>query len=213
MRPLSSRTLPALAALLIAALPAAAQAPMKLPSAPPGAPDPSRVAAGTYTIEPAHTQILFALDHLGFSLFRGMLSNVSGTLKLDPAKPAATKLTVTIPIDSIYTSSKALDEELIGPKFFDVQHWPNATFTSTSIVPAADGWTLVNGNLTLHGQTRATQMKVRLHGAGKSMMGKGQSIGFDGRLSINRSEFGIGGGVPLVSDQVQITIAAAFEQQ
>lgn len=207
------RPLPVLAALLIAAVPAAAQAPMKLPSAPPGKPDPAGVVAGTYTVEPHHTQVMFALDHLGFSIFRGFLSNASGTLKLDPKNLGATKLTVTIPIDSVYTTSKELNEELIGPKFFDVQHWPNATFTSTSVVLGPDGKVLVNGNLTLHGQTHATQMTVKLHGAGKSLMGKGQSIGFDGRMMINRSEYGIGGGVPLVSDQVQITIAAAFEQQ
>lgn len=207
------RRLPVLAALLIATMPAAAQAPMKLPSAPPGKPDPAGIAAGTYAIEPHHTQVMFALDHLGFSIFRGFLSNASGTLRLDPKNIGTTKLDVTIPIDSVYTTSKALDEELIGPKFFDVQHWPNATFTSTSVVLGPDGKAMVNGNLTLHGQTHATQMVVRLHGAGKSMMGKGQAIGFDGRMMINRSEYGIGGGVPLVSDQVQITIAAAFEQQ
>lgn len=205
--------LPLVAALMILAAPALAQQNLALPNRPPGAPDPARVVAGSYRIEPSHTQVLFALDHLGFSLFRGFLSNASGTLTLDPKNLAATKLSVTIPIDSIYTSSKALDEQLVGPKFFDVQHWPNATFTSTSVVPGTDGWTLVNGDLTIHGQTRAAQMRVRLHGAGPSMMGKGQAIGFDARMAINRSEYGVGGGVPLVSDQVQITIAAAFEQQ
>jgi len=208
------RRLPILAALLIAAAPVAAQAPMKLPTTPPGTPDPARVTAGTYAIEPAHTQVTFALDHLGLSIFRGFLSNASGTLILNPKNLGATKLTVTIPIDSIYTPSKELNDELVGPKFFDGQHWPNATFTSTSVLLGPDGGrVLVNGTLTLHGQTHPVQMTVKLHGAGKSMMGKGQAIGFDGRMAINRSEYGIGGGVPLVSDQVQITIAAAFEQQ
>jgi len=205
------RRLPLLVALL--ALPAAAQAPMKLPSAPPGKPDPAGIVAGTYAIEPAHTQVMFALDHLGFSIFRGFLSNASGTLRLDPRNIGATKLDVTIPIDSIYTTSRELNGELIGAKFLDVQHWPNATFASTSALLGPDGKVLVNGNLTLHGQTHPAQITVRLHGAGKSLMGKGQSLGFDGRMAINRSEYGISGGVPLVSDQVQITIAAAFEQQ
>jgi polyisoprenoid-binding protein YceI len=205
------RRLPLLVALL--AVPAAAQAPMKLPTAPPGKPNPAAIAAGTYAIEPSHTQVMFALDHLGFSIFRGFVSNASGTLKLDPKTIGATRLEVSIPIDSIYTTSRELNAELIGPKFFDVQHWPNATFASTSVLLGPDGKVLVNGTLTLHGQTHPAQITVRLHGAGKSLMGKGQSIGFDGRMAINRSEYGIGGGVPLVSDQVQITIAAAFEQQ
>lgn len=206
------RRLPLLAALLAFA-PAAAQAPMKLPSAPPGKPDPAGIVAGTYAIEPSHTQVMFALDHLGFSIFRGFLSNASGKLKLDPRNIGATKLDVSIPIDTIYTTSRDLNDELISAKFFDVQHWPNATFSSTSVLLGPDGKVLVNGNLTLHGQTHPAQMTVKLHGTGKSLMGKGQAMGFDGRMAINRSEYGIGGGIPLVSDQVQITIAAAFEQQ
>jgi polyisoprenoid-binding protein YceI len=206
------RRLSILAALLAFA-PAAAQAPMKLPTAPPGRPDPAGIVAGSYAIEPAHTQVMFALDHLGFSIFRGFLSNVSGALKLDPRNLGATRLEVSIPIDSIYTTSRDLNDELISTKFFDVQHWPNATFVSTSVLLGPDGKVLVNGDLTLHGQTHPAQIVAKLHGAGKSLMGKGQSLGFDGRMAINRSEYGIGGGIPLVSDQVQITIAAAFEQQ
>ncbi|WP_454883587.1 YceI family protein [Sphingomonas oryzagri] len=198
--------LPALA--FLATVPAIAQAP-----ALPGAPETARVTAGTYKVEPNHTQVGFAVDHFGFSIFRGFFSNASGTLNLDTKNLGATKLNITIPIDSIYTTSRELNGELIGPKFFDVQHWPNATFTSTSVLPGPDGKVLLNGTLTLHGQTRPVHMTVKLHGTGKSLMGKGQSIGFDARTAINRSEFGIGGGVPLVSDQVQITIAAAFEQQ
>jgi polyisoprenoid-binding protein YceI len=206
------RALPVLAALLIAASPAISQTPMQMPTTPPGAPDPSRVVAGTYALEPQHTQVMFTLDHLGFSLFRGFLSNASGTLTLDPKNPAAAKLSVTVPVSSIHTTSDKLNEELLGANWFDVQHFPDATFVSTSIMPGENGWWMVNGNLSLHGQTHPVQMRVHFHGAGKSMMGKGAAIGFDGRIGLNRSEFGLGQGVPLVSDHVELTLAAAFEQ-
>lgn len=200
-------------ALLIAASPAIAQAPAQMPTTPPGSPDPSKIVAGNYAIEPAHTQVLFTLDHLGFSLFRGFFSSVAGTLSLDPKNPTAAKLSVSVPINSIYTTSQKLNEELLGPEWFDVQHFPDATFVSTRVTPGDHGWTDVDGNLTIHGITRPAQMRVHFHGAGKSMMGKGAAIGFDGRIGLNRSEFGMGRGVPLVSDHVELTIAAAFEQQ
>ena len=208
------RQLPAaLFALLITVAPAAAQAP-QMPTSPPGSPDASKIVAGTYKIEPAHTQVIFALDHLGFSIFRGVLSQASGTLTLDPQAPATAKLSVTVPIASIYTTSKKLDDELVSDEWFDAAKFPTATFVSTKITPAANpqDWASVDGNLTIHGVTRPTTMKVRFHGAGQAMMGKGNALGFDGRIGISRSEFGIGRGVPLVSDHVELTIAAAFQQ-
>ena len=95
------RVSPALLSLLIAVAPAAAQAPAQMPKAPPGAPDTARIVAGNYAIEPHHTQVMFALDHLGFSVFRGFFSGVSGTLSLNPARVTDAKLSVTVPIASM----------------------------------------------------------------------------------------------------------------
>src|SRR5262249_44012110 len=145
------RYLTAACALLIAAAPAFAQPQGPMPTTPPGSPDPSRVVAGNYAIEPAHTQVMFTLDHLGFSLFRGFLSNASGSLTLDPKNPSAAKLSVTVPVASIYTTSQKLNEELLGPDWFDVQHFPNATFVSTRVTPGDHDWTVVDGNLTIRG--------------------------------------------------------------
>lgn len=208
------RPLPAAIALLIAATPALAQRPMDIAKGPPGSPDPTRVVAGTYKIEPSHTQIVFALDHLGFSIFRGMFSQASGTLTLDPKNPAATQLSVTVPIASVYTSSQKLDQDLQGPDFFDAQKYPTATFVSTKVTPGQkpQDWATVDGTLTLHGQTKPAQMRVRFHGGGAEMTGHGQALGFDARLPLVRSEFGLGKGVPFVSDHVELTIAAAFNQ-
>ena len=207
------RTLTAALALLIAAAPAVAQTPMQMPKAPPGSPDTAKIAAGTYAIEPYHTQVVFALDHLGFSVFRGFLSGASGTLSLDPARPTEAKLSVTIPISSIFTTNQKLNQELIGPDWFDVARFPTATFVSTKITPGPNNLALVDGNLTLHGQTHPVTLQAHFHGAGKSMMGKGAAIGFDGRMAFSRSAFGLSKGVPLVSDHVELTIGAAFEQQ
>lgn len=200
-------------ALLIIAAPAVAQAPMQMPKAPPGSPDTAKIVAGTYAIEPSHTQVVFALDHLGFSVFRGFLSGASGTLSLDPARPTDAKLSVTVPVSSIFTTSQKLNEELVGPDWFDAEHFPTATFVSTKVTPGPNNVALVDGNLTIHGQTRPVTLQAHFHGAGKSMMGKGAAIGFDGRLALSRSAFGLGKGVPLVSDHIELTIAAAFEQK
>jgi polyisoprenoid-binding protein YceI len=197
--------IPALA--LLAAVPAAAQAP-----AIPGAPQSARVTAGTYRLEPNHTQIGFAVDHMGFSIFRGFFSQASGSLTLDPANPAKAQLAVTVPIASVRTTSDKLNEELVSPDWFDAAQFPNATFVSTAVTLGPDNTALVDGNLTLHGVTKPARMQVHFHGAGINPMDKALTAGFDARLGFNRSDFGVSKYVPIVSDHVELTIAGAFEK-
>ena len=198
--------LPALA--LLVALPAVAQAP-----ALPGQPETARVTAGTYKIEPYHTQVGFAVDHFGFSIFRGAFTGASGTLAIDPANPRKAQLSVTVPIASVQTSNPKLNEELVSADWFDAAQFPNATFVSTAITLGPDNTALVDGNLTIHGITKPARMQVHFHGAGVNPMDKALTAGFDARIGFNRSDFGVTKYVPVVSDHVELTIAAAFEKQ
>ncbi|MBU3078879.1 YceI family protein [Sphingomonas quercus] len=194
-------------ALLAVASATGAQAPNAIP----GAPDPSRVAAGTYQVEPGHTQILFGVDHLGFTPYYGHFSEVSGTLTIDPARPAAAALDVTVPVASVRTTSTRLDEELASPMFFDAAKFPTMRFRSTAIQLRQAG-ALVQGELTLHGVTRPVALEVLFHGAGTNPNRKTATIGFEGRAHIKRSEFGVTYGLPGISDEVTVIIAAAFEK-
>lgn len=197
---------------LAAALSAGTLAYAQMPTTPPGAPDPARVVAGTYKVETNHTQVLFGVDHLGFNPYYGHFSGVTGTLTIDPAKPAAARIDVTIPIASVKTTSAKLDEELVSPQFFDAAKFPAMTFKSTS-VEVQGTRARISGDLTLHGVTKPVVLEAMFHGAGKSMMGKGQALGFEGRTKIKRSDFGVTYGVPIVSDEVTVIITIAFEQQ
>ena len=64
------------------------------------------------------------------------------------------------------------------------------------------------GDLTLNGRTRPVAIQARFTGAG-AMMGSEQ-VGFSGRAVIKRSDFGVSTGIPLVSDEVELDLTAAF---
>ena len=139
--------------LAAAAVPSLSQ----LPSEAPGKPDTSRVTAGTYAGDPTHSMMSWKVNHLGFNDYFGLFGKLGGTLTLDPANLAATKLTATVPVSTILTVDPALTAHLLKPAgdsgkpdFFG----PNpadATFVSTSVVPGTDGVSAtVNGNLTLN---------------------------------------------------------------
>lgn len=198
------------ALLAVSAIPVLAQ---DMPTEAPGAPDPARVVAGTYNVDPDHTQVLFTVSHLGFSTYTGMFIAPTGTLAIDPKNPAAAKVDITFPIARVVTTAAGLDEHLQKPEFFDAAKFPTGHFVSTKVT-IANETAQIDGNLTLRGVTRPVTLDAQFVGAGKSPMGPPKvNVGFAATTTIKRSDFGISYGIPLVSDEVLLTINAAFIQQ
>jgi len=203
-----------LVATLLAS-PIAAQPAMQKP----GSPDPAAVTGGTYKVDPGHTLVRWEVDHMGFSPYFGIFGDVTGTLALHPANPAAMKVDVTIPVAKVVTANAGLTQHLLRaapaggkPDFFGAAP-ADARFVSTKVTPRGQTATIV-GNLTLNGVTRPVTLAARFYGAGKlpAQMGGKENVGFRAEGRIKRSDFGLGFGVPLVSDEVKLDIAAAFEK-
>jgi polyisoprenoid-binding protein YceI len=177
-----------------------------------GAPTPAGVQAGAYKVEPYHTQVTFSVRHFGFTDFSGFFSGASGSLRLDSAHPDASKLTVTVPVSSALTTVPKLDEELKGAQWFDAAQFPTATFTSTSITKTGPDTADIHGDLTLHGVTHPIELKARFVGAGVNPLDHAYTVGFEATGVVKRSEFGVKAYVPMVGDDVRLTIAGAFEK-
>ena len=199
------RTNPIAFALFLAAVPASAQ----MPKEPPGKPDVSRVTAGSYAIEPKHTQLRFTVLHFGFTPFSGFFSGASGSLTLDPAKPGAASVTIEVPTNTALVTVPKLTEELRSPMFFDPDKYPTMKFVSDKVTVHGTHAT-ISGQLTLHGQTHPLTLEASFFGAGAAS-GK-RTIGFTATGTLKRSDYGVTAVLPLVSDEVQIDIAAAFEK-
>lgn len=205
-----TKSLIALAALAAAASPIIAQ----MPTEAPGKPDPSRVTAGTYATDPNHTLVGWRVNHMGFNDYFGQFGDVKGTLVLDPAKPAQSKLDVTIPIASLTTVNANLTKHLSGPDFFDAAKFPEARFVSTS-VKVTGTKAVITGTLTIKGITKPITLDASFVGAGKGVPQAGgkETVGFHATGKLNRGDYGMGYGLPLVPDPVQLDLTAAFEKQ
>ncbi|MCJ2054199.1 YceI family protein [Methylobacterium sp. J-070] len=175
--------------------------------------DPAQIQAGTYAVDPAHTQVGWRVSHMGFSNYAGGFSDVSGTLELQPKNPAASKLSVKIPVASVTTTSAKLTDELKGDQWLDAAKFPDMTFVSTKVVPAGKDHAKVTGDLTLHGVTKPVTLDVTLVGAGVNPLSKKVTVGFEATGTLKRSEFGVKTYVPLIGDELHLTIAGAFEKQ
>ena len=180
----------------------------------PGAKDASRVTGGTYQVDPGHTQVAFAYDHMGFSNNFGLISGPTGTLTLDPKNVAASKVSIEVPIANVRTGIAALDEHLMKADFFDATKFPKATFVSTGV--KADGPTSaeITGNLTIKGVTKPVTLDAEFYGAGKApaMAGGKENVGFVATTTVKRSDFNMGYGVPMVGDNIELKIVAAFQK-
>jgi polyisoprenoid-binding protein YceI len=195
----------AIAVSLCAAAPALAQmAPTR---------DPSKIPTGTYAVDPAHTQVLFAVSHMGFSTFSGVFTDASGTLSLDPKTASASALKVSVPVASVLTTSPKLNDELKSAQWLDATQFPTMTFTSTKVVPDGKDKAKVTGDLTLHGVTKPVTLDVTLVGAGVNPLDKKFTVGFEAKGDIKRSDFGVKTYVPLIGDTLHLSIAGAFEHQ
>ncbi|MDE2302082.1 MAG: YceI family protein [Sphingomonadales bacterium] len=177
----------------------------------PGNPDPAAAHAGSYVVEPNHTRVQFTVSHMGFTEWYGDFTGVSGTLALDPAHPAASRVAVTIPVASVSTTNARLDEELKSAPWFDVASWPEIRFVSTAITPTGPNSARITGALTFHGVTRPVVLQASFMGGGVNPLSKAYTVGFNASTTIRRSDFGMKTYVPMIGDEVAIRISAAFE--
>lgn len=175
--------------------------------------DPAQIQAGTYAVDPGHTQVGWRVSHMGFSNYSGGFSDVSGSLTLDPKSPGQSKLSIKIPVSSVATTSDKLTGELKSDQWLDAGKFPDMTFVSTKVTPEGKDKAKVAGNLTLHGVTKPVTLDVSLVGAGTNPLSKKYTVGFEATGTLKRTEFGVKTYVPLIGDDLHLTIAGAFERQ
>lgn len=165
----------------------------------------------TWTLDPDHTQVWFAVKHMMFATVKGQFPGVSGELRLHESDPSKSVVNVAIDAATIDTRSAQRDEHLRSADFFDVANHPHLTFVSRKIEPVGGSKYRVTGDLTIRGTTREVVLDVEETGRGKDPWGQ-QKLGFTASGSIDRKDFGLtwnqaleAGGV-LVSDEVKISI-------
>ena len=165
--------------------------------------------AGTWTIDPVHSEVGFSVRHMMVSKVRGKFTKFSGQL-VTGDDVLASSVTAEIDLSSIETGAEQRDAHLRSPDFFDTDNHPLMTYRSTGIRPTGDGY-VIDGELTLKGVTKSVPLALDINGFGPDAYG-GTRAGFTGTTEINRQDFGVNwnaametGGV-VVSDKVTIAL-------
>ena len=167
----------------------------------------SAVAASVaYTIDPTHTATVFNWSHFGFSSPSANFNNIQGTINYDQRQPSKSTVEVTIPVASVNTNVKALDDEFQKADWFNAEKYPNITFKSTRVVSPNGKNFKIYGDLTVKGITKPVVLTATMNKQGAHPMTKLPTVGFNATTSFNRSEFGIGNYAPNVSDKITVNI-------
>ncbi len=176
-------------------------------------PSPEAVQAGRYRVETSHTRVLFAVSHLGFNNWYGEFPGATGTLSLDPAKIEAAKLSVSLPVATLTTTNAKLDAELRSADWFNAAQYPTINFKSTKVERTGPASAAITGDLTMHGVTKPVMLNASFVAGGVNPMNKAYTIGFHATGRLKRSDFGVTTYLPLIGDEVEIIVSAAFERQ
>jgi polyisoprenoid-binding protein YceI len=172
-------------------------------------PELATFKAGTWAIDPVHSEVGFTVRHMMVSKVRGRFRTFSGDITAAD-QPLASTVQVEIDLSSIDTNSEQRDSHLRSTDFFDTDKHNTMTYRSTGV--RADGEDFVlDGELSLKGVTRSVPLKVEFQGAGPDAYG-GTRAGFSATGEISRKDFGVDFNVPLegggvvIGDKVSIAL-------
>ncbi|QYG92690.1 YceI family protein [Iamia sp. SCSIO 61187] len=145
--------------------------------------------AGTYAVDTSHSELTFSVRHMMVSKVRGRFGDVEGTVTI-AEDPLQSSVEVTIAAASVDTGTPDRDAHLTSPDFFDVEAYPHITFRSTGISDVKGDTFTLAGDLTVKDVTRPVSFTVTYNGAGKNPWGQ-VVAGFEGRIEIDREDFGL----------------------
>ena len=169
------------------------------------------IAAERLPIDASHSAVIFSWNHRGYSHPVARMEKVSGVVMLDRAAMGRSVVSVTLPIEGLRTGDDALDRRLKGPEFFDAAHFPAITFQSTRIAQAGPQTLTIVGDLSVHGVSRPVEITATINRIDTNAESK-LTAGFDGDLTLRRSDFGLGRYVPMTSDEIVVHLTVEASQ-
>ena len=161
------------------------------------------LAAATWRIDPARTHIAFAIDAIGYPRTHGQFRQFTGRISVDFAHPDKSSVSFHVQSQSVDAGSAWFDDYLRSVAFLDAARFPSIDFVSSSVAKIDDHTVRVTGQLTLLGVTHPLSVDVAVKRE------TGGALAFLAKTDIDRLEYGMNSGFPLVSRDVELVISSA----
>lgn len=171
------------------------------------------IAGKTWKNDPAHSQLVFTVAHMGISDVSGTFNDFQATISTAKADLSDASIVMTTKVASIDTRVEQRDTHLKSADFLDADKYPEISFKSTGIKPAGKNRYKLSGNLTLHGVTRLVTLDLLYRGMAQNPVNNKQSAGYKVTGTISRKAFKVGDKfpAPLLSDAIAISADGEFQ--
>ena len=157
-----------------------------------------------WLIDPAHSEVHFKIKHLVISTVTGSFKKFEGSVESEKEDFSDAVIQFSADTASVDTNNEQRDGHLKSDDFFNAEKYPKLTFVSTEIEKNGDEY-ILKGNLTIRDVTKPVELEVEYGGTTKDSYGQTKA-GFDITGKINRQDYGVSGGGPVVGDDIPITI-------
>lgn len=170
------------------------------------------VFAQSWSIDKAHSQVMFTINHMGINTITGNFGTVNSTITASKDDFSDAVIEFSADINSINTGNEQRNTHLKSPDFFNAAQYGTLTFKSTSFKKIDDKNYAVTGDLTLHGVTKTVTLNAVFNGTTVNPMSKKTVAGFKVTGTIKRTDFGVGAQFPasIVSDEVALDANTEF---
>ncbi len=160
-------------------------------------------AQSTFIVDGGHSSVVFSIDY-NFTEFYGSFASMEGKVELKDNNDFSTaNVSFTIDVTSIKTNNSTRDEHLQGERYLKANEYTQATFVSKSVKKLDNNTYEMTGDMTIAGKTLSETVLVKVLGKGKSERA-GVIMGVKATFAFNRSNYGIGGGIPVMSDKTNV---------
>lgn len=176
-----------------------------------------RPTAATWGIDPTHTDVAFAVRHMGLSTVRGRFDVVAGTIRTDDAG-VPSEIRVELDTDSIVTGSADRDGHLRSADFFDAERHPKIVFESRDVRPKGGDRYEIVGDLDMHGVRNEVVLDAEIGEPIRDPFGLVRRAA-SASAKIDRKAWDLSwnqvleAGALLVSEEVRITLDVQATQQ
>jgi polyisoprenoid-binding protein YceI len=166
--------------------------------------------AGTWVLDPVHSEVSFTVRHLMVSKVRGRFARFDGSL-VTTDDPLDSSVEARVDLTSIDTGNADRDAHVRSADFLDVEQFPELTYRSTGIRSVDEGF-VVDGELSLHGVTKQVPLELVVNGFQANTPLGDTRVGFSARAEIDRGDFGVEFNAPLdnggvmLANKIQITL-------
>jgi polyisoprenoid-binding protein YceI len=172
---------------------------------------PDAVKTGSYSVDPAHSNVGFEVKHMGIATVRGSFKIFEGAVE---AGEGALALSGQVEVASVETGNDQRNGHLQAPDFFDAGQFPQITFSSNGGEAGAGGAITLNGEITIKGVTKPLELVGQIAAIGQDPQGN-ERVGFEVEGTVDRREFGLDwnqvlpNGNLLIANEVKLVVSVS----